>query len=172
MEDSIEKKKIQAKITKIKNHRMIADKQWEEFHRQCQNLKKDSCIVLQDFGKLFTQEGKACIHVFVIFFKVEDKLVWRYIDLFDNSSKGKSDFEFLEASWITLFRLYTFSSFKYIHIWMDGGAADFYNTTALCFYSKFKSLFAIECEANFYEAYHGHSRCDGHIGMEILFILI
>lgn len=36
--------------------------------------------------------------------------------------------------------------------------------TALCFYSKFRLVFGIDCEANFYEAYHGHSRCDGHIG--------
>lgn len=164
MKDSPEKIHLQAKILKIQNHRLIADTQWKAFHQQCKDLSPNSCLVLQDFGKLFTQKGKACIHVFVIFYRVEENVVWRYIDLFDNDEHGKSDFEFLEASWTTLFSIGVFSSFRYIHIWMDGGAGDFYNTTALCFYSKFKSVYSIECEANFYEAYHGHSRCDGHIG--------
>jgi hypothetical protein len=162
--DPEKKKALKLKLLKIELHKETAAAQWKAFHEQCANLSDDECLILQDFGKLFTQEGKAAIHVMVLFYKIEEKLVWRYIDFFDHNSKGKSDFEFLESSWFTLFRLNVLSSFKFIYIWMDGGAGDFYNTTALYFYSLFQSLFNIGCSANFYEAYHGHSRCDGHIG--------
>ena len=117
-EESTEKILLEAHILKIKTHRKIADNQWVIFHEQCQKLPKNSCVILQDFGKVFTQKGKACIHVFVLFYKVDDNLVWRYIDFFDNNEHGKSDFEFLEASWCSLFKMGVFSSFNFIHIWM------------------------------------------------------
>lgn len=92
---------IRAKILKMEFHRTLAAKQWKSFHYCCDNLDHDSCVVLQDFGKQHTVGGKLAVHVFVLFYRVLNELVWRYFDFFDANLDGKSDFEFVEASWLS-----------------------------------------------------------------------
>jgi len=99
-----------------------------------------------------------------LFYKLDNRLSWRYIDFFDSAVSGKSDYEFLQMSWISLFSSGALTNFSLIHIWQDGGAGDFYNTTALFFYSHFRSLFNVDADCSFYVEYHGHHRGDGHIG--------
>ena len=66
--------------------------------------------------------------------------------------------------WVALFAMGALKTFNFAHVWSDGGAADFYNSTSLHFYSLFPDLFGISVGVSFFESHHGHSRCDGHIG--------
>lgn len=119
---------------------------------------------MQDFGKQHTKGGKAVILVIILFFKVDGLLVWRYFDFFDTELKGKSDYEFVEASWLSLFEMGALSACSSLHVWSDGGCGDFYNSSCLHFFSSLQSLFKLKTEVSFFVEYHGHSRCDGHIG--------
>jgi hypothetical protein len=162
--DQLEKIKIEEKLTKLKLHKVVAAAQWDSFHNICSNLDSESCLALQDFGKQFTQEGKAVILVIILLMRVDEKLCWRYLDFFDSKEYGHSDFEFVEASWLSLVETCQLNRFSKIHIFSDGGSGDFYNSTCLYFFSSFQSIFNIEVECSYFVEYHGHSRCDGHIG--------
>ena len=48
---------------------------------------------------------------------------------------------------------------QYLHIWSDGGLQT-YGT--IKFFHELQKRLGIELELNFFEAYHGHNRCDGH----------
>jgi hypothetical protein len=132
---------IETKIKAIEYHQLVAKAQWESFHETCDELDAKSCLILQDFGKQYTQEGKAVVHVMILFYKINNELVWRYLDFFDADKCGQSGFEFVEASWLSLIEMGVLTHFSNVHVWSDGGGADYYNTTYIYFFSSLQRDF-------------------------------
>jgi len=66
---------LETKVNKILFHKKLASTQWQAFHTHLDSLVENySCLVLQDFGKQFTQSGKVCVHVMVLFYKLDNRL--------------------------------------------------------------------------------------------------
>lgn len=160
--DPVLKATYELNIQKISLHQFLASKQRTAYQKMINNLSLNECVIIQDFGKKFTQDGKAVILVLVMFFKVESHIQWRYFDFF--GKKGKSGFAFVEKAWLCLLKSSAFHSFSHIHVWSDGCTSEFYNSSALYFFSTFKDTFHITVDVSFFEAYHGHSICDSHLG--------
>jgi len=119
-------------LEQLQNHQQIAQHQQIKFKTQRDSLTTNQCLIVQDFGKFYTEEGKISDLVLVFYYRDEQGIVrWQY---FDHFSKEKQNFYFVRAVWHRLLSSTQLSSFQEVIIWSDGGPAHFKIAKTLYFF--------------------------------------
>lgn len=158
-----------AKISLIEVHVLKFEQQRKVFLEQRDRLLRPGIGHLTaDFGTFELQSGSGKMGdlVFVLAtMTTEGEVLTRYIDCvpYLDSSESK-DWCFVESVFRGLQRAGFFSGLEEILWWSDTGPNHFRVSNTLFFFRLFQIEMGIRMKIHFFAPYHGHSKCDGHIG--------
>lgn len=153
-----------AELDTLQKHSQLAKHQLTMFKRQKLELQQNACLIIMDFSKFYTENGKVSDLILVLYQKnVEtNKLEWKYLDHF---AMEKQSFSFVKAVWLQLFDSQELECFDSIYIWSDGGPQHFKIKKTIQFFSYCRISSHKHITYNFFASGHGHSMCDSHTGV-------
>ncbi len=143
-------------------------------------LDPNTVFVIHDFAKIY-HLGKRCNDLMISVLTYDPrrkKIVWIYLDFFEEGRGGKQDYYFVRSIWRYLlgvgelnFRYKTNSTQldprtlfrgKKVIIFSDGAGQHFKQKKTVSFWVELQRECGVSIEIHFFVSYHGHNVCDAH----------
>ena len=158
---------LDGKVAAIEAHCLITKAQRNAFLTSRSKLRKGVLHLTADFGTFPIQNGTGKVADLVLVFAYfeGDAIQTQYVDCIPYLDGIESkDWCFVESAIRGLHSAGFFRPFSEILWWSDTGPNHFRVSNTLYFFRLFQIETGLKIQIHFFAPYHGHSKCDGHIG--------